>query len=360
VPFDAVTLPPDEQPTLVDGELVLRPWRAEDADATRPLHDAVMARWFHSPAVVPDRDDHLAWVERTHAEWREGSKATFVLQWRGEAVGSVDVRHRSPGVGALSWAVFAPYRGRGLSSTAVRRLVRWCFTAADAPEPGLGLRRVEAKVNPLNRSSMNTALRSGLRREGVLRGNTLLGDEVHDTVLLGRLATDPEPGTREGFTAMLDSQLPTKRVIGQGLVRNGAGELLLCELAYKREWDLPGGVVDPGESPATCVVREIREELALDVSVTRLLAVNWLKPWLGWGDAVLFVFEVAPIGDDLTDRATLLEREVRALHWVSPTDAPEHVAPYNARMLASLGAAEAAGDTGTLVLEDGLPRREGA
>ncbi|GAA2167350.1 hypothetical protein GCM10009826_45150 [Humibacillus xanthopallidus] len=339
----------DEQPALHDGDLRLRPWTAADVEATRLLHDAEIAHWFDVDATPPTSEHHRSWVERTHAEWSDSrAKATFLVEWRGEPAGSVDVRRRSDGVGVLSWITYAPYRGRGLASRAVRLLVDWAF--AD-----LGLRRVEAEVNPLNRASLRTALRAGLRREGLLRGNTTLGGEVHDTVVLGRLAGDPAPGTREGFTAMLDSVLPTKRVIGQGLIRDAAGAVLLCEPVYKRDWDLPGGVVDPGEPPRECVAREIREELALEVTVGRLLATNWLAPWLGWGDAVLFVYEVETPTAAALARVRLLEREIRAMHWVAPHELGGRVAPYNERMLTSLAAAGEG--HATLELADGLPVR---
>src|SRR6476659_5687154 len=78
--------------------------------------------------------------------------------------------------------------------------------------------------------------------------------------------------------SILNARLPKKRTIAQGVLRNPAGEVLLCELSYKKEWDLPGGVVDPGESPATCVEREVEEELGIQVTAGRLLAVNWLPP----------------------------------------------------------------------------------
>lgn len=327
--------PPQEQPTLSDGELVLRPWATADAGPTRLLHDDVTAYWFDFPSSIPTLEGQLAWIATTRDQWDDDrSKVTFAVETGGEIVGSVDVRRRVPGVGVLSWMTFSQHRGQGIASRATRLLVEWAFSS-----DGLGLRRVEAEVNPLNTASVRTALRSGLRREGLLRGNTTLGDTVHDTAVFGRLVDDPKPGTREGFTAMLNSQLPTKRVIAQGLIRNSAGAILLCELAYKRDWDLPGGVVDPGESPAACLVREIREELDVEVELTGLLAVNWLAPYLGWDDAVLFVFEVAPVGDDVLSRAHLLERELKGAHWVTVTDAAAHVAPYNERMLASLVAA---------------------
>lgn len=39
----------------------------------------------------------------------------------------------------------------------------------------------------------------------------------------------------------------------------------------RNEWELPGGKLEPGEDPIPCVVREIREELSLDVTAGDLL-----------------------------------------------------------------------------------------
>ena len=104
----------------------------------------------------------------------------------------------------------------------------------------------------------------------------------------------------------LNAKLPRKRNIAQGLLRSEGGEVLLCELTYKSEWDLPGGVVDPKESPAACVVREISEELGVALGIETLLAVNWLPPWRGWDDAVLFLYGVGVVPRSFTDDLTLL------------------------------------------------------
>ncbi|MBM6400033.1 NUDIX domain-containing protein [Phycicoccus sonneratiae] len=149
--------------------------------------------------------------------------------------------------------------------------------------------------------------------------------------------------------AILNNRLPKKRNIAQGLLRNPAGEVLLCELTYKQEWDLPGGVVDPGEPPARTVVREVDEELGIDVATAGLIAVNWLPPWRGWDDAHLFLFDLGVHSGEL-DPARFLRREIVDAHWVDPSAVGDHVAPYTARMLASV-AAWTPGET--LYLEDG-------
>ena len=152
--------------------------------------------------------------------------------------------------------------------------------------------------------------------------------------------------------AFLNARLPKKRNIAQGLLRNRAGEVLLCELTYKLEWDLPGGVVDPGEPPAATVVREIREELGVDVGVAGLVAVNWLPPWRGWDDAHLFLFDLGVHEEGELDPARFLRREIAGAHWVPPASAGDRVAPYTARMLEVVAEVW---DGGTLSLEDSEP-----
>jgi 8-oxo-dGTP pyrophosphatase MutT (NUDIX family) len=268
----------------------------------------------------------------------------FAVVWEGEQVGRVEVIEDGSGDADLIWAVVSEYREVGIVVRALRLAVTWTFET-------LAVQRIEARVDDADRSGVRAALRAGLRKEGVARGALMGPHDRRDTMVLARLRTDAEPDSRDGFIALLNSSLPTKRAIAQGVLRDPEGRVLLCELTYKAEWDLPGGVVDPSESPAQCVVREVREELAIDVQVRGLLAVNWLPPWRGWSDATVFVFDLGVADDDLFARTTLERREIRALHFAGEEEWEERVAPYNQRLLAFL--ATHAGPTA--YLENGLP-----
>lgn len=55
-------------------------------------------------------------------------------------------------------------------------------------------------------------------------------------------------------------------------IRDDAGRLLLVRHVEGR-WQLPGGAIDPGESPEDAARRECREEAALEIELVRLAGV---------------------------------------------------------------------------------------
>jgi len=58
-----------------------------------------------------------------------------------------------------------------------------------------------------------------------------------------------------------------------GLVINNENKILLVRRAiepYKKYWDLPGGFVNSSEEPDLAIIREIKEELDISVSVINI------------------------------------------------------------------------------------------
>jgi 8-oxo-dGTP pyrophosphatase MutT (NUDIX family) len=154
-------------------------------------------------------------------------------------------------------------------------------------------------------------------------------------VVLGRLATDPPISEPEGFRSLLNSFLPRKRAISQMLVRDHDDRVLLCQLTYKRDWDLPGGVVEVGESPRVAVAREVAEELALDIPAGALLLTDWLPPWSGWDDALCLVFDGGVHDAALADGIVAQAREIRSARFCTVAEVNELCADFTARRIVS-------------------------
>ncbi len=57
------------------------------------------------------------------------------------------------------------------------------------------------------------------------------------------------------------------------IIRNEKNEILLHQLRNTGQWSLPGGAIDPGESAAEAVVREVFEETGLNVRPVSLVGI---------------------------------------------------------------------------------------
>lgn len=57
------------------------------------------------------------------------------------------------------------------------------------------------------------------------------------------------------------------------IARDAQGRLLLVHDRDSERWTLPGGIIEPGETPADAAVREVWEETQLLVTLTRIVAV---------------------------------------------------------------------------------------
>ena len=124
------------------------------------------------------------------------------------------------------------------------------------------------------------------------------------------------------------------RLIGAGaLFRNAAGHVLLVNPTYKPSWEIPGGIVDEGESPRQCCQRELQEELGYAGAVGRLLVVDWLPNLRDRGDRVLFIFDGGVVDDDFADTVTLPPDELSECRFVDLDDASGYLGPGMVRRI---------------------------
>lgn len=98
------------------------------------------------------------------------------------------------------------------------------------------------------------------------------------------------------------------------LIKDEQNRVLLALRTDRNWWNLPGGSLEAGEAPWEGVVREVREETGLDVSVQRLLGV-YSK--IDKNDLVLS-FECQVLGGELT-----LNDEAADLKYFAVNELPE-------------------------------------
>ena len=166
-----LSLTQNREMRLVDGDLELRSWRPQDADA---VSEAARDPYIRE---IEHLDDPEAWLKRA----QQRSKLAIVVA--GAVAGGIDVASRHPRVGSLGYFVLERARGRGVATRAATLLVRWALAEG-------GYVRVQATVEPWNAASIRVLEHAGLRREGLLRNYVVYGERVGDAYLYAAVPGD--------------------------------------------------------------------------------------------------------------------------------------------------------------------------
>jgi 8-oxo-dGTP diphosphatase len=136
---------------------------------------------------------------------------------------------------------------------------------------------------------------------------------------------------------------------------NDAGQVLLVQPTYKDHWEIPGGYVEAGETPAQAAAREVREELGIEATVGPLLVADW-APQPEEGDKLLFVFDGGTLTTERIDTIRLQTDELASYAFRDPTDAVTVLIPRLGRRVAAALDAHQAGRT--TYLEHGVPHAQ--
>jgi 8-oxo-dGTP diphosphatase len=136
------------------------------------------------------------------------------------------------------------------------------------------------------------------------------------------------------------------------LILDEAGRVLLVEPNYKDYWEIPGGLIEVGETPSQACAREVTEELDLTREPGRLLVVDW-APHATMGDRVLFVFDGGTVTPADIAAIRLQPEELDSYEFLTPPDALDRLIPRLRRRVDA--ALRAKAENRTLYLEHGMP-----
>jgi len=264
--------PPGVFAPLATERLILRPLIAEDAEALhRLVNDFEVTR---NLAMVPfpyPRELADDWIVSTRNELAKGTAYQLAITGREEEeevlVGVVGL-HVDAGtrVGRLGYWVGRGFWGHGVATEAAGRLASWALA-------NLNLERLQAAVATDNPASAAVLRRIGFREigEGIDRFLARGGehpvwrfeatrDDVfgHAEVAHGSAAAGAKPLLLVAACALIDAD---GRVL---LARRPEGKPMAGL------WEFPGGKIGAGETPEAALIRELHEELGIDVSAACL------------------------------------------------------------------------------------------
>ncbi len=132
------------------------------------------------------------------------------------------------------------------------------------------------------------------------------------------------------------SRRPTKTSAGGALIRDSTGRVLFVVPTYKAVLDIPGGMTEDDESPKAATIREIKEELGLDVSLGPLLVVDWTPRNGVWRDCHQFVFDGGVVDD-----AAAHDEELEGVLYLTLDEARPRIYPsLHRRLVLALRALE--------------------
>jgi 8-oxo-dGTP diphosphatase len=316
--------PPDFAPIATE-RLTLRPLVPEDAPALhRLINDWEVTR---NLAVVPfpyPRDLADEWIASTRQQIAAGTAYHLAITGKEGAdellIGAIGLRiDAKTRVGRLGYWVGRRFWGHGVGSEAAGRFARWALANLD-------VERLEADVFTDNPGSMVVLRRIGFRHvgEGVERSVARGGDakvlrfEATREDIFGRTRVSAAE------TAAVRARNPTLLVAACALI-DADNRVLLARRPEGKTmaglWEFPGGKVDPGETPEAALIRELKEELGIDVSAT------CLAPFSFASHAYEEFHLLMPLFLCRRWRGIPTPREGQTLAWVRPNKLTEYPMP---------------------------------
>ncbi len=296
----ALSLLPDEPvfPPLPTERMLLRPLHAGDAaEVHRLVNDwAVVRMLSRVPFPYPRRltDD---WIASTARQMERGTGYHLAITGedggREMVVGCVGLRlDMKPRTGNLGFWVGRRFWGHGVATEAAGAVTRWALANLD-------LDRLVAHVATDNLASAAVLRRIGFRNVGTGRERFLARGGEHPVIRFEATRADlslnapapaaaspassppaalSSPALSPGEAPPPEKPAPTGNtpvvLVAACALIDPDGRVLLARRPEGKSmaglWEFPGGKLNPGETPEAALIRELREELGIDVAASCL------------------------------------------------------------------------------------------
>jgi 8-oxo-dGTP diphosphatase len=255
---------------LTTERLSLRPLQPADAESLhRLINDWEISRTlaevpFPYPRALADD-----WISSTARELQAGTAYHLAITGQEGAqevlVGGVGLRIDSQAKrGRLGYWVGRRFWGHGVATEAGARLARWALANLD-------LEGLDATVDAANAASIAVLRKIGFQECGVGREMFVARGSEHDVLRFA--CTREDLFGHPAIAAPAGGEKPLLLVAACALV-DSDGRVLLARRPEGKTmaglWEFPGGKLGPNETPETALIRELKEELGIQIATACL------------------------------------------------------------------------------------------
>lgn len=299
------------EPRVETARLALRPIGRDDIDAMVALIDDWEVVRYTARVPYPYTRDHAcSWLAELEERRAEGLEIVFAVTERASSafIGEVGFEiDRDRREGVIGFWLGKPYWGCGYAAEAVDAALGFAFDE-------LGLVTVHSASLPENEASARVQEKVGLVAVGSgtqpfpARG----GDREVVLRAVGRDAwrrRHPLPVVPVAAVALIDAD----------------GRVLLAQRPPGKSmaglWEFPGGKIHEGETPEAALIRELKEELGIDVTE------SCLGPFTFASHRYRSFHLVMPLFLCRVWRGQVRPLEGQVLKWVRPADMAGYAMP---------------------------------
>jgi 8-oxo-dGTP diphosphatase len=336
--------PPPFQPLRTE-RLTIRPLRAEDAaELHRLVNDWEVAKFLARVPFPYPRELADEWIASTHRERAEGRAWHLAITGVEQAgtpeekevlVGCVGLtRDAATKEAELGYWVGRRFWGHGVAPEAAGRVARWALANLDVT-------KLVASALVENARSQSVLRRIGFRDVGEGERDFLSRGRALPVRLMEMTRADlaPEAAATQAPPAapVAEAGAPAGKrmlLVAACALIDPDGRVLLARRPEGKPlaglWEFPGGKVHAGETPEAALIRELKEELAIDV------AESCLAPFAFASHGYEAFHLLMPLYLCRRWTGAVTPVEGQALAWVRPQKLAEYSMPPADKPLVAL------------------------